>query len=129
MKNIKSLAAGALTAAAVLAPTAVAQADTPYAQASVRVASDGRTVGAALNVISTSRLRTGIYCVNLNENVMLRGPEAIHATPVGVYPAPRWLSIINAKECGKPDRGVTIAVRSINPEGQTRDVAFYFSVS
>ncbi|GAA3690214.1 hypothetical protein GCM10022224_064540 [Nonomuraea antimicrobica] len=130
MNTIKHLTAATLTAAAVLAPAAVAQADTPYAQASVVVQENGSAHGVSKNVERTWRAKEGLYCVTLNDNVNLEGPVAAHVTPVGHYRHPRWVSISRSVwDCGHSDHASTIAVRSIDTDGKPRNVAFTLTVS
>ncbi|MGW0808642.1 hypothetical protein [Nonomuraea sp. NPDC002799] len=127
MRITKRVAAGALAAAAVLAPAA-ASADTPYAQASVLVDWDG-SQGASKNVLRTYRVTNGEYCVVVSDSVNLYGAEGVHATPVGDYRFPRWLSVeIGSPACGSVHSNA-IAVHSKNADGDSRDAAFYLTVS
>jgi hypothetical protein len=127
MKSIKRIAAGAFAVTAVLTPAA-ARADTPYAQASALVESDG-TVAQGKNITDAWHPFRGAYCLTVNEKVDLKGDVAVHVTPVGKYDKPRSLSVeVGAATCGE-HRAHTIAVYSQIAYGTEADVAFYLTVS
>ncbi|NUP03378.1 MAG: hypothetical protein HOW59_36195 [Nonomuraea sp.] len=147
MKSI--IAASALAAAVVLTPAA-ALADTPYAQASATVASNG-TLAAGKNVSDVRRVERGTYCLVIDENVDLRGDVAIHVTPIGRYTQPRSLSVLRgSRSCDRyhghdgdryrsqdadryrdrdHDRYRTVAVFSRLGNGAAADTGFYLTVS
>ncbi|WP_326641642.1 hypothetical protein OIE67_17705 [Nonomuraea fuscirosea] len=128
MNTIKRLAAAALTTAAVLAPVAPALADTPYAQASIVIGRDGSPVGDSKNVVHAWQVREGLYCVILGHEVDLEGPVAVHATPVGLWGDPRWLSVtVKSPWCHAGLHGVS--VRSLDTEGHPSDASFVLTVS
>ncbi|MFC4531539.1 hypothetical protein [Sphaerisporangium dianthi] len=98
MKSRTRIAAGALAAAAILAPTAVqaAAAPSPYAQAAAAVRAIG-TLAYGKNIVSVSRPFTGRYCVRVGNDVDL-STEVVLVTPwndlnktYGVWTAPHPL--------------------------------------
>ncbi|MFI6803205.1 hypothetical protein [Streptosporangium canum] len=79
-KACTRIAAGALTAAAILAPAAAqASAPSPYAQAAAAVQADG-TLAYGKNIVSVSRVGTGRYCVRVGSDIDL-SKEVVQVTP------------------------------------------------
>ncbi|GII62193.1 hypothetical protein Skr01_22780 [Sphaerisporangium krabiense] len=121
------IAAGALAAAAVLAPAAAqAAGPSPYAQAAAAVKGNG-TLAYGKNIVSVSRITAGRYCVQVGKDIDL-SKEVVQITlwndfgkTVGAFMPPQ-------SACKNEPSTILVPTNSVNPPSANVDTAFFLSI-